>query len=577
MTDYKLLTAETLAEVSELDSALIYPLLEIPPNPDLGDYALPCFKLAKTLRQAPPKIAADLAAKLSSLPAFLSEVRQEGGYLNFFLNETYFTADVIAHVLDDAYIPGKSQEGTDQTVIIEYSSPNIAKPFHLGHAFTTILGESLARIYDHLGYKTERFNHLGDYGTQFGKLMVAYDRWCDHEALEAEPIKELTRIYVKFHQAVENEPELDDLARERFRRLEANEPAEVALWTRFRDLSLKEFDRIYEKLGIKFDNLNGESFYGEFIPAVVEELREKELLTESRGARVVMLDDKDLPPAIILKSDGATIYASRDIAALIWRWNHYHFAKNIYVVGNTQALHFNQVFEVARKMGYEAADNCLHVAFGTVRFPDAKFSTREGNAILLEDVLRETIAKTRDIIVKNNEGRNESMSDEEIDLIASKVGLAAVQYTFLKNGRERDIIFSWDDMLDFNGDTAPYLLYTYARAKSILRRAEEAELTLKLDNDVLSLLAEDQEFALAKMLLDFGDSVSQAARANEPFMVARHVSQLARLFNKYYNNVTILGADSPELRRARLALVTAVCKVLACGLELLGIQTVERM
>lgn len=577
MADYKQLTAEALAEVSELDAAFIYPLLEIPPNTELGAYALPCFKLAKTLRKAPPVIAADLASKLVNLPPFLAEVRQEGGYLNFFLNEAYFTADVVADVLSDSYVPGASDEGAGQTVIIEYSSPNIAKPFHLGHAFTTILGESIARIYDHLGYDTKRFNHLGDYGTQFGKLMVAYERWCDAEALEAAPIKELTRIYVKFHQVVETEPELEDQARDRFRRLEAKEAAELALWTRFRELSLKEFDRIYEELGVSFDNLNGESFYSDFIPAVVEELREKNLLTESRGAQVVMLDEKDLPPAIVLKSDGATIYASRDIAALIWRWNNLHFSKNIYVVGNTQALHFNQVFEVARKMGYACAEDCLHVTFGTVRFPDAKFSTRDGNAILLEDVLRETIAKTREIIVNNNEGRSSAMTVTEIDEVADKVGLAAVQYTFLKSGRDRDIIFSWDDMLDFNGDTAPYLLYTYARAKSILRRAKEDETAGVPGNETLQLLKEEQEFFLARLLVDFGDSVRQAARANEPFMVARHISQLARMFNKYYNNVTILGSDDAAVRRARLALVTAVCKVLARGLDLLGISTVERM
>ncbi len=577
MTDYKQLTAETLARVSDLDSEFIYPLLESPPNPELGDYALPCFKLAKQLRQAPPKIAADLKEKLVDLPSFLKEVRQEGGYLNFFLNEAYYTADVIASTLDEDFVPGASMAGSGETVIIEYSSPNIAKPFHVGHAFTTILGESLARIYDRLGYQVERFNHLGDYGTQFGKLMVAYDRWCDEEALEIEPIKELTRIYVKFHQEAEHEPELDDLARDRFRRLEAKEPAEMALWTRFRELSLKEFNRIYLQLGIEFDNWNGESFYGDFIPAVVEELREKQLLTESRGAQVVLLEEKDIPPAIILKSDGATIYASRDIAALIWRWNNYHFSKNIYVVGMPQSLHFTQVFEVARLMGYEAADNCLHVTFGTVRFPDAKFSTREGNAILLEDVLRETVAKTREIIVSNNAERQEQMTNDEIDTVANKVGLAAVQYTFLKNGRDRDIIFSWDDMLDFNGDTAPYLLYTYARAKSIMRRADEAERDAVPTNKDLQLLTHELEFSLAKLIDEFDDAVAQAMRANEPFMVSRHVSLLARQFNKYYNHVTILGASDPDVRRARLALLQAVCKVLESGLGLLGIETVERM
>lgn len=577
MTDFKRLTADALAAVSDLEAAFVYELLETPPNPEMGDYALPCFKLAKTLRKAPAAIAEDLAAKLSDLPQFLSEVRQEGGYLNFFLNSSYFTAEVIASILDEAYVPGASTDGENQTVIVEYSSPNIAKPFHLGHAFTTILGESIARIYDRLGYQTERFNHLGDYGTQFGKLMVAYELWADEEALNARPIEELTRIYVKFHQEAELKPELEDQARERFRRLEAKEETELALWTRFRDLSLTEFSRIYDDLGIHFDNTNGESFYSDFIPAVIDELREKNLLEESRGAQVVMLEEEKLPPAIMLKSDGATIYASRDVAALKWRWEKHHFAKNIYVVGVTQALHFNQVFNVAKKMGYDCADDCMHVTFGTVRFPEGKFSTREGNSILMEDLLRETISKTREIIAANNAERNSSLSEDEMDSIAKKVGLAAVQYTFLKSGRDRDIIFTWDEMLDFNGDTAPYLLYTYARAQSILRRAESADLEAELGIEALSLLKEEQEFALARLLQDFGESVKQAARAHEPFMVARHVSSVARLFNKYYSHVTILGTEDQALRQARLALLKAVSKIMAEGLGLLGIQTVERM
>lgn len=577
MTDFKQLTANALAAVSELEADFVYGLLEIPPNPEMGDYALPCFQFAKTLRKAPAAIAADLAGQFTELPSFLSEVCQTGAYLNFFLNSSFYTADVLASVLDDAYVPGAATLGEEQTVIVEYSSPNIAKPFHLGHAFTTILGESIARIYDRLGYKTERFNHLGDYGTQFGKLMVAYDLWADEERLTASPIEELTRIYVKFHQEAEEHPELEDQARDRFRRLEAKEETEVALWTRFRELSLQEFSRIYDDLSIKFDNVNGESFYSDYIPAVIDELREKNLLEESRGAQVVMLEEEKLPPAIMLKSDGATIYASRDVAAILWRWKNYHFAKNVYVVGVTQALHFNQVFNVVKKMGYDCADDCVHVTFGTVRFPEGKFSTREGNSILMEDLLRETIAKTREIIAQNNEERGSLMEASQIDEIAKKVGLAAVQYTFLKTGRDRDIVFTWDEMLDFNGDTAPYLLYTVARAKSILRRAKTEDVDLTLTVEQLGLLNGDQEFAIARQLQDFGDSVKQAARAHEPFMVARHVSQLARLFNKYYNNVTILGTEDQPLRQARLALLKAVCKVMEEGLGLLGIQTVERM
>lgn len=577
MTDFKRLTADAIARSTNLAADEVYGMLEVPAKAEMGDYALPCFKLAKTLKLAPQKIADDLAACLTDLPAYISDVRSLGPYLNIYLNTAYFTSEVVRTVLSAESIPGQTDEGEGKTIIVEYSSPNIAKPFHLGHAFATFLGESLARLYTRLGYTVYRFNHLGDYGTQFGKLMVAYDLWCDEAALEQDPIKELTRIYVKFHQEAEERPELEDEARARFRRLEAKEAAEMALWDRFRDLSLMQFEDIYKQLGIQFDNLNGESFYSDQIPAVVDELNQKGLLADSRGAKVVYLEEANLPPALILKSDGATIYASRDIAAMIWRWKHYHFDKNIYVVGSTQSLHFQQFFEVARKMGYPFADDCIHVSFGTVRFPDAKFSTRDGNAILLEDLLRESIAKTKVIIEHNNQERGTDMSEAEIDEIAKKIGLAAVQYTFLKNGRDRDIIFSWDEILDFNGDTAPYLLYTYARAKSILRRADPDEVhNVPLQDDLL-LLQDDEAFYLARMLQDFTEAVQQAVRTNEAFMVARHVSQLARQFNKYYNSTSILGTKDKTLRRARLALVQAVCKVLHAGLDLLGIGTVERM
>jgi arginyl-tRNA synthetase len=550
--------------------------MEIPPQPSLGDYAFPCFQLAKTLRQAPPLIARQLADQAASVD-FLDKVNPVGGYLNFFVNRKAYISDVVRETLLAGDRLGASDEGRGKTVIIEFSSPNIAKPFHLGHAFTTILGHSLYRIYDRLGYATVRMNHLGDYGTQFGKLIVAYRLWGDDQALETEPIKELTRIYVKFHKEAETRPELEDEGREAFRRLEAGEAAEVALWQRFRDDSLKEFDLIYRRLGVEFDNSNGESFYSDRIPVVVELLQSRGLLVESQGAQIVSLEEYNLPPCIILKSDGTTIYASRDIASVLYRIEQYHFYKNIYVVGTPQAMHFKQVFAVLEKAGVREAAGCVHIGFGLLKFPDRKFSTRSGDVILLSDLLNESVDKTLEIIRQNAQLRNTDMNEQEMRDVAEKIGLGAVVYTFVKNGRERDIVFSWSDVLDFDGDTAPYVQYTYARARSILRKAEAAGLSPDQDLAGPAALEQDEEFALAKLLDGFGEAVRKAALANEPYILVRQFTLLARTFNKYYNTESIIGTADPAIRNARLMLVQAVCLAIRTGLELVGIAAVERM
>lgn len=575
MLDYRQALADLLATALDTEAAELYPLLEIPPQSDLGDYAFPCFKLAKKLRKAPAQIALDLAERLKDRPEYLARVEVAGPYLNFFLDPRVFTADVLRSVLDSEQAFSASRLGQEDTVIVEYSSPNIAKPFHVGHAFTTILGESLKRIYHHLGYKSLGFNHLGDYGTQFGKLIVAFDLWGDAEAVRQNAIQELTRIYVKFHNEAKDHPELEDRARERFRALEQGGEQETALWTEFRTDSLKEFNRVYERLNIQFDNLNGESFYTDKIPAVVKLLEEKQLLEDSEGAKVVRLDDEKMPPCIILKSDGTTIYASRDLAAILYRYENWHFKKNIYVVGVPQSLHFKQVFTVLEKAGVPAAEGCVHVAFGTVKFPGMKMSTRSGDVILLEDFLNEAVAKTREIIVKNAELRGSDLSEQEIAEIAERVGVAAVQFNFLKNGRERDIVFTWEDMLDFEGETAPYLLYTNARAKSILRKAG-------LENSLfpqaeLKRLGDEQEFALARNIAGLIGAVQSAAEAYEPSILARQLLLIARSFNKFYANSNILNEADLELREARLALCAALSRALEEGLELLGIRAVERM
>ena len=574
--EYRAIILQWLADETKISAGQIETWIEVPPQPALGDFALPCFQLARTLRQAPQRIAADLALKAEAALAGIIKAQATGGYLNFFIDRAGFIRHVIARTLDSGDKLGASDEGAGKTVIIEYSSPNIAKPFHVGHAFTTILGHALSRIYSRLGYNVVRMNHLGDYGTQFGKLIVAYRLWGDEASLQREPIRELLRIYVRFHDEAKDKPELETGAREAFRRLEAGEAGEKALWQHFRDLSLLEFAKVYQRLGVEFDNYNGESFYSDQIPAVAGMLRDKGLLIESDGAQIVPLEEYGLPPCFVLKSDGTTIYASRDIAAVLYRVGTYHFHKNIYVVGSPQALHFRQVFAVLEKAGVPEANDCVHVGFGLVKFPDRKLSTRSGDVIFLSELLDESVDKTLEIIRQNAELRSTGMSEPEMRAIAEKVGLGAISYTFLKNGRERDIVFSWEEMLDFDGDSAPYIQYTYARARSILRKAEEAGL-LPDSGRVTAELDHDGEFALAKLLDGFADSVRRAAALNEPYILVRQVTTLARTFNKYYNSESILGTSDQEVRKARLLLVRAVCAAIRAGLDLVGIAAVERM
>lgn len=576
--DFKSEVALLLSNATGLDQDTVCSSIEIPPQRELGDYAFPCFILSKTLRKAPPVIARDLAADPKLSAKWLQKVQASGGYVNFFVDHGEFVKVVLSDLLSKANDYGNSNEGEGKTVIVEYSSPNIAKPFHVGHAFTTVLGHSLSRIYEKLGYKVVRMNHLGDYGTQFGKLITAYRLWGDEKALLETPIKELLRIYVKFHEEEKINPALMQEARDNFKRLESGAPEETALWEEFRELSLKEFAGIYERMGVQFDNYNGESFYSDRIPAVVDMLTSKGLLVESEGAKVVMLDEYKVPPCIILKSDGTTIYASRDIASVLYRNNMYNFYKNIYVVGSPQALHFKQVFSVLDKAGYDFAKDCVHVGFGLVKFADMKFSTREGNIVVLEDLLNESIAKTYEIIKANALTRSTDISEEEIRDISVKVGIGSVIYTYVKAGRERDIIFSWDEMLDFEGDTAAYLIYTYARTRSILRKADEQGIiSAASGEECLSLLSSEDEYDVARLICDFPEAIRKAKSSNEPFMVARQTSQLARAFNRFYNNSSILSGTDESQKRARLALCEAVCTVIAMGTNLLGISVVERM
>lgn len=564
--NFKEYTANKISEEAGLSNEQILTLTETPPNPEMGDLAFPCFTLAKTMRKSPMIIASELAEKFGS-DEFIEKAEAKGGYLNFFFNKGAFAKDTVSKVLESDGMWGSSKIGEGKTVLVEFSSPNIAKPFHIGHLFSTAVGNSLERIYKHLGYNTVKLNHLGDWGTQFGKLICAYKYWGDREVIEKDPINELLKIYVKFHDEAKENPALDDEAREYFRLLEEGDEEVTALWKYFREISLVEFKRVYDMLGISFDSYNGESFYSDKMQEVVDILDEKGLLVDSDGAKIVDLSDEELTPCIILKSNGTTIYATRDIAAALYRHRTYNFDKNIYVVGTPQALHFKQIFSVIKRGFGDWANDCVHVGFGLVKFPDKKLSTRDGDVVFLEDVLNESVSKTLEVIKTN------SPDMENMEEAAKKIGIGAILYTFLKNNREKDIVFSWESMLDFEGESAPYVQYSYARGRSILRRAE-----VDYKDADLSLLTGRDEYELIKVLRTFGEAVSNAAVKNEPFYVNRYVTNLAKAFNKFYNSNPILKSDVEEkIRKARLALVDATTGVIKTALGLLGIETVEKM
>ena len=558
--DFKKYIAEKTAPLCAMEESALYNLLEKPKDETMGDIAFPCFTLSKTLRKAPNMIASELKDKIGT-DDVIEKVCQVGGYLNFFLSRKGFAKSLIGEIDAAGEDYGKSSEGEGKTVIVEFSSPNIAKPFHIGHLFSTAVGNSLSKIYAFLGYKVERINHLGDWGTQFGKLICAYKKWGNEEDVKKSPMAELTRIYVKFHTEAEADPSLEDEARAEFHKLEEGDKENTKLWSWFREESLKEFMRVYDRMDVGFDSFNGEAFYSDKMDSVVSELTEKNLLKLSDGAKIV--EFPDMPPAIILKQDGSTIYATRDLAAAIYRANTYHFYKNIYVVGIPQSLHFKQIFAILDMMGKPYAADCVHVGFGTVKFASGAMSTRTGNVVLLETVISEAVKKTAEIMKANgNEG--------EASDTAEKIGIGAIFYTFLKNSREKDIIFDWDDILDFNGESGPYVQYSYARGRSVLRK-EAPNGEISFDYDIT-----DEEYTLLKLLSEFSDNVRAAMAKNEPFYITRYVTAVSKAFNKFYNTAPILKAED-NVKNARLKITEATCTVIKNALALLGIKTVERM
>lgn len=566
MQDFKVAIAKCLKEkIEDLTLEEIVGLIEVPPNKEMGDYAFPCFKLAKVFRKAPNMIAADLAESIEAKDE-ISKVMPLGGYVNFFVNKSQLAESVIKDVLNKKENYGHSELGQDKAVVIDFSSPNIAKPFHIGHIRTTVIGNALYKIYDSQGYNVVRVNHLGDYGTQFGKLIVAFKLWGNKEAVEANPIPELLKLYIQFHDEAEKKPEMEDEARAWFTKLENGDEEAKALWQWFRDESLKEFARVYDLLDIEFDSYAGESFYSDKMDVVIEQIKEKGLLKESQGTNVVDLEEYNMPPALITKNDGSTLYMTRDLAAAIYRKNTYDFEKCIYVVGSQQALHFQQLFKVLELMGFEWAKDLIHVPFGMVALEEGTMSTRKGRVVFLEDVLKQAIEKTKETVLSKNPNA------KNVDEIAKQVGVGAVVFQELSNSRIKDYTFSWERTLSFEGETGPYVQYTHARCCAVLRKANE-EVTTDINYELLS---DGDAAEVLKVIGSFNKSIVSAMRRNEPHIVTRFVLDLAQAFNKFYHDNPII-VDDVEVRKARLALVAATRQTLENGLRILGMHAPERM
>ena len=570
MINYTEKIAALLApHIEGLEESEIRDMIEKPADASMGDYALPCFKLAKILRKAPPMIAKGIAEAIADDPMF-AEVRQVNAYVNMFLDRENFAREVVSEVVARGEEYGRSEIGGGRKVIVEYSSPNIAKPFHIGHIRSTVIGNSINNIYDFLGYDTVRINHLGDYGTQFGKMIVAYRHWGNREDVINEPIKTLLSYYTKFHEEADKDPSLEDEARATFTKLEHGEPEEVELWQWFREESLKEFNRVYDMLGISFDSYNGESFYSDKMPRFVKELSDKGLLEEDDGAQIVRLDDYNLPVALITKSDGSTLYITRDIAAAVYRKEHYNFYKNIYVVASQQNLHFQQWIQILEMMGYEWARDCVHVPFGLVSMEEGTMSTREGRVIFLEDVLNRAVDQTREIIKEKN------VNTENIEETAAAVGIGAVIFNELSNYRIKDYVFSWDHVLNFEGETGPYVQYTHARACSILRNAGEEVIAKAKAGFDPSYITGDSAHELCTLLYRLPDVILEAGYKYEPSIVTRHIVDIAQAYNRFYHDEHIL-VDNEEEKAAKVALVMAAKNAIAVGLKLLGMKAPEKM
>ena len=569
MIDIKKEITNLIKEFIDIDEEIIYNNISLIKEKDKGDYTFPCFTLSKILKKAPNIISDELKNNIK-INEKIEKIESINGYLNFYINKEFLTKEVFNEFNEKKEKYGSSNIGNGKTILIDYSSPNIAKPFHIGHMRSTIIGGALYNLYKFLGYNTVGINHLGDYGTQFGKLIEGYKLWKDEYNIEENPIDELTKIYVRINNLCDENPEVLERCRENFKKLEEKDPYYVDLWQKFRDLSLKEFQKTYDLLGSKFDSYNGESFYTDKMPEVIDILEENKKLTISQGAKVVDLTNVGIDtPCIIEKSDGSSIYATRDLAAIIYRARTYDYYKNIYVTGSDQILHFKQVFEVAKFLDLDEKyiKGLEHVSFGMVRLPEGKLSTRKGNIIKLEDLLCDSIKHAKEII--QEKGNNL----ENIDEVAKKVGIGAVVFSDLYNSRIKDEVFDIDEMLNFQGETCPYIQYMYVRIKSIIDKIDKKVLINEID---YSKLNDELTYNIVKLLYNFTNTIESSLEKNEPYILSRYLIDLAKAYSSFYANNKVLSDDIDE-RNARVYLITVVGNVLKIGMNLLGIQMPDKM
>lgn len=569
MADFKQIIGQAIAKVTNLNEEELESYIEKPKDQKNGDYAFPCFKLAKELRKAPAIIANDIQEKIEIDKEKIEKIEVVGGYLNFYINKNAITKEVLEKVeLDEEY--GKSKIGEGKNIVIDYSSPNIAKPFHIGHLRSTVIGGALYKIYKHLGYNVTGINHLGDYGTQFGKLIEGYKLWGEEYNIEENPIDELTKIYIRINQLCKEDKSVLEACRNNFKKLEDGDEYCTKLWERFRSLSLKEFQKVYDLLGSKFDSWNGEAFYSDKMPEVIDILEKTGKLVESQGARIIDLEDKGInTPCIIEKSNGSTTYATRDLAAILYRARTYDFDKALYLTSYEQALHFKQVFEVAKLLGIDEkyTNGLVHVPFGMVLLPTGKMSTREGKVIKLEDLLEEAIQRAKKVIEEKNPGL------ENKDEIAKKVGIGAVIFNDLANNRVKDEIFEWDQILNFQGETGPYIQYTYVRTKSVLEKVEKVPEFATVD---LNELSDEYSQNIIKLMYNFENTLVQVTKKEEPSILSRYLIDLAKAYSSFYNENKII-TDEQKTQDARVYLTYAVGQVLKTGANLLGIEMPEKM
>ncbi len=561
--DYKKLLADTVI-LQDVESSEIEPLITVPKDPAMGDYCLPCFKFAKEMKKSPMALAQEIVSRIGAYN-FLEKAEAVGGYVNFTLNKKMVATRVVEQILTEGVSYGRSEEGAGKTVCIDFSSVNIAKPFHMGHLLNTSIGGALCRIFRSLGYKVIGINHLGDWGTQFGKLIVAYKKWGSREDVDKRGVKALFDIYVKYHKEAEEDPSLDDEARAWFKKIEDGNEEALSLFGYFKEVTMKEVDRIYKRLNVTFDSYAGESFYNDKMQPVLDELEEKGLLELSDGAKVVRFEGDKMPPCLLVRSDGATLYATRDLAAAVYRKKTYDFYKCLYVVAYQQNLHFQQIFEVLRLMGKPWADDMVHVAHGMVSLQDGALSSRGGRVVFVEDVLNTAVRKAGEIIAE----KNPDLKDRE--KTAEQVGVGATIFAMLFNSRIKDMVFDYDKVLNFDGETGPYVQYTYARCCSLLEKCVADGDDFDEDG-----IANPEAYALVKALEKYPESVRLAGEKYEPSIVARQIVDIAQAFNKFYFEHNIKSA-APAVRNARLALVGATRQVIESGLTLLGIAAPQRM